>query len=54
LQADRIGAFIRSLSRKLLVQQTSDHMTKRLMFPSSLAFAKKISKLHWCELPPDG
>ncbi|MCK1516127.1 hypothetical protein IVB22_27015 [Bradyrhizobium sp. 190] len=25
-------------------------MTKRLMFPSSIAFAKKISKLHWCEV----
>jgi hypothetical protein len=24
-------------------------MTKRLMFRSSIAFAKKISKLHWCE-----
>jgi hypothetical protein len=44
-----LARFIRSLSRKLLVQQTSDHMTKRLMFPSSIAFAKKISKLHWRE-----
>jgi hypothetical protein len=24
-------------------------MMKRLMFRSSIAFAKKISKLHWCE-----
>ncbi|MBT1517406.1 hypothetical protein KIP88_44705 [Bradyrhizobium sp. SRL28] len=34
-----MARFIRSLLRKLL----------RLMFRSSIAFAKKISKLHWCE-----
>jgi len=44
-----LARFIRSLSRKFLVQQTSNHMTKRLMFRSSIPFAKKISKLHWCE-----
>jgi hypothetical protein len=27
-------------------------MAKRLMFWSSIAFAQKVPKLNWCELPP--
>jgi hypothetical protein len=35
-----------------IVEQAADHMAKRLMFWSSIAFAQKVPKLNWCELAP--
>jgi hypothetical protein len=34
------------------VEQAADHMAKRLMFWSSIAFAQKVPKLNWRELAP--
>jgi hypothetical protein len=33
-----------------IVEQVADHLAKRLMFWSSIAFAQKVAKLNWREL----